>query len=155
MLEEKLADAVRYGYRTSHTEEGWIVPLADAVARLDAEAAKWKPGPKVASAWELVAHAIPYPESLLNDLLGDPPMESDDWPPVVDTSPEAWKALQGRVARVTNQLAEVIDGLSADELASPPKGKKTVVARRIMDMAAHDAYHAGQVVKLDQTYRAK
>lgn len=153
MSQQDLSDCLKYALRISHTEEGWISPFRDVVRDTDFEAAKWKPAPEVASIWEIVAHAVPYTESRLCDLTGDPYPDEQDWPGVTDATPEAWEALQSRVDSVVTKLETAVEALTGDELAAPVR-QKTPRAERLMDIAIHDAYHAGQIVKLQQLYAA-
>lgn len=141
-----LTDSLKYGFRISHTEEGWILPLLDAMNEVDSETAKWKPAPDVASIWEIVAHAIPYTQSRLCDFTGEAKPDEEDWPEISDTSPEAWAALQGRVRSVVGQFQAIMDGADGNKIASP---------ERLMDIIVHDAFHAGQIVKLRQVYVSK
>lgn len=145
-------DIIRYGSRMAHTEEGWIQPLADAVRKVDHACATWRPAKGVASIWEILAHAIPYTESTLASLTGSPVEESPDWPKVTDTSEPAWEAMKSRAISACERLEETIAHISDEDLLSPPDGKKTPRARRVMEIAIHDAYHAGQIVKLTQAF---
>lgn len=146
MDQQVLTDSLKYGFRISHTEEGWIQPLLDAVNEIDSETAKWKPAPDVASIWEIVAHAIPYTESRLCDFTGDPKPDEPDWPEIADTSPEAWTGLRGRVRSVVGRFQAIMDGPDGNKIASPG---------RLMDIIVHDAFHAGQIVKLKQMHDSK
>lgn len=154
MNDQVVADALKYTSRLAHTEEGWIEPLYDAIKGVDPDEARWKPAPDVPSIWELLAHAIPYTDGLLCDLTGLSKPDEDDWPAVVDTTDEVWYEFQSKALSAVRGLQEAIDRLTPGELASPPPGKKRPRASRIADIAIHDAYHAGQIIKLQQTYRA-
>lgn len=154
MNQKLLADAVKYGFRLTHTEDGWIAPFLDAVSGVEYEAAIWKPSGSVPSIWEIVEHALPYTKGLLCDLTGVEGTESDDWPAIKDASPEAWLAMQDRVKSVVTALQATVEGLSEDELIRPPNGRKKSTAMRIMDLVVHDSYHSGQVIKLTQMYAA-
>ncbi|HVT13197.1 MAG TPA: DinB family protein [Fimbriimonadaceae bacterium] len=155
MDQQILTDTLKYGFRISHTEEGWIEPLLDAVNGVDFETAKWKPAPKVASIWEIVAHAIPYTESRLCDFTGATKEEEPDWPEIADPTPEAWAQLQERARKVVSEFQSVLEAASGEEIAGPKPGKKTPRAERLMDIVVHDAYHAGQIVKLKQAYKSR
>ena len=147
-----LLDSLKYVFRISHTEEGWISPFLDSVNEVDYEAARWKPSHDVSSIWEIVAHALPYTQGRLAGFTGETFPEEEDWPTIEDQSPSAWAAMQDRVRTVVGQLQSVVDALSEDELLSPRPGKETPRVEGLMDIVVHDAYHAGQIVKLSQVF---
>lgn len=155
MSEHTLADLIRYTADMAHTEEGWIQPLRDAVKDVDAECAAWKPATDVASIWGILAHAAPYLESRVCDFTGEPYPNEPDWPTVGDTSPEAWAAIQSRIRAAIQRIQDVLANASDSQLAEIPAGKESSKASRLLDIFIHDAYHAGQIVKLTQLYRAK
>lgn len=152
MDQQVFTDVLRYGTRISHTEEGWISPLLDAVIGVDFQVAKWKPSPDVASIWEIVAHAIPYTESRASDLDGGDNPNEEDWPVISDTSSEAWNALQERVKAAVDRLQRAVESADAETLGSPRPGKEAARAERLMDIIVHDSYHAGQIIKLQQIH---
>lgn len=147
-------NSLKYVFRISHTEEGWISPFLDSVNDVDFDMARWKPSEDVASIWEIVAHAIPYTQSRLADFSGDAFPDEEDWPVLEDQTPQAWAVMQDRVRSVVSRLQEVVDGLSEEELSTPRPGGKTPRVERLMDIVVHDAYHAGQIVKLSQVFQA-
>lgn len=153
-MNQTFEDALKYGFRISHTEEGWITPLAQALAGIEYQAAVWKPDEHTASIWELAAHSVNYTEALMFDLSGKETPDTEDWPPVEEANPDAWSAMQQRVRLASERLQSLVDGLDAASLSAPPPGRETTVALRLMELTVHDSYHAGQVIKLEQTYRA-
>jgi uncharacterized damage-inducible protein DinB len=152
--QQVFVDALKYGVRISHTEEGWISPLGDVVKDVDFEAAKWKPGPHVASIWEILAHAIPYTESRTCDFTGAPYGNEDDWPEIADQTESAWRAMQARAEKAANDLQAAVDAADADAIGGLIGKSQSPRAGRLMDIIVHDAYHAGQIVKLQQAYAA-
>jgi len=149
-----IIDGVKYGFRAAHTEEDWILPLRDAVDAVSFEAAIWKPGPEVPSIWELLAHATPYLEALVHDVTETKAREFDDWPQVDRPTREGWNEMQYRVRKAVDEAQKAVDGLTESEMLLVPAGRTKEIVVRIMDIAVHDAYHAGQIVKLDQAFQA-
>ena len=137
---------------TVYTTEGWITPLTDALKDVEQEEAAWKPGPDVASIWEVTAHTANYLESLVLALEGQAQRKFEDWPEVEATGD--WVGLRNHVLTLSERLANVLGALSEDALGKPFPSGKTPIADRIVDISAHDAYHAGQIVKLRQVYSA-
>lgn len=149
-----MKDALLYAAEMAHTEDGWIQPLLDAVGSTDVREAAWKPAPEVASIWEIVAHATPYIESRVCDFTGAPYPNEEDWPGVTDTSTAAWSAAQDRLRSAVEGLQSALRSATEESLASSPREGAESRARRLLDIIVHDAYHAGQIVKLQQAYRA-
>ena len=155
MDQEILSNSLKYAIRISHTEEGWIPPLLDAVKDVDFETARWKPGPDVASIWEITAHAIPYTESRVCDLTGEPYPNEVDWPAVDSESEPAWSALKARVESVVSRLQAAVEAQSPEGLAAVAPGRESLRSDRLIDIVVHDAYHAGQIVKLTQIAKSR
>jgi uncharacterized damage-inducible protein DinB len=149
MDQNPVLDAFKYSFRIAHTEEGWISPLLDVVKATDYDTARWKPAPDVASIWEIVAHTIPYTGGRLCDFTGESPANEEDWPKV-DGTQASWEALQTRAISVIERLQATVDAASEIDLSTPKAGKQSPKAERLADIIVHDAYHAGQIVKLQQ-----
>ena len=148
-----LTDSIKYAFEVAHTRDGWISTFASAVKGVTFETAAWKPAPRVASIWELTLHASNYVDNLLNDLTGQPRKEHKDWPKPTKKANAEWQRTKKDLLANIAKLHVVIGELSDDELLSPPPGLKAPRVKRILDITIHDAYHAGQVMKLKQLYR--
>ena len=144
-----------YLSQAAHIEEGWIHPLRDVVADVDAQTAAWKPAPDVASIFDVVAHSAPYIGDVLHAFRGTERVKHEDWHDLSDTSDAAWQALRRELVSGIDQLQETIGKFSEEDLISPPPGKENPRWEFIADISIHDAYHAGQIVKLKQLYAAK
>lgn len=155
MNRSPLLDSTTYAFRTAHIEDGWITPFRNALAGVSFENAIWKPAPNVASIWELTLHAQNYAENLLNELTGKPRATHADWPKVAEPTKAEWQRLKKHVADTVDALESAVSGLTDEQLLSPGDGFKTPRIKRILDISTHDAYHAGQIVKLKQLYRAR
>jgi uncharacterized damage-inducible protein DinB len=145
---------VRYAFGASHISPGWISPLSAAIKAVSWETAQWKPSPDVSSIWEIVVHANRYAEDLLHDLTRKPGFHLPDWPEIGSTTKSDWKATKDHALFVISELERLAESLSDSELSSPPPGMKTPRAERILDIAVHGAYHAGQIIKMKQMYKA-
>jgi len=150
-----LTDSVKYAYELAHTSDGWITTLASSLKGVSLEAAAWKPSQKSPSIWELTLHASNYAQNLLNDLTGRPRVEHADWPKIAKKTQAEWQRTKKELLARIASLHTVIVGLSEEELLTPPEGLKAPRVKRILDITIHDAYHAGQVMKLKQLYKAK
>lgn len=138
-----------------HTEDGWISPLLKAVSGVSAEAAAWKPAPSVASIWEVVLHASGWMEDLLADLNGGPNVDVTDWPSIDRADDGAWQGSVRRLRDLVAQLGRQVKGLSVEELYDAPERMGKRRSERLTNIFVHNAYHAGQIVKLRQLYAAQ
>ena len=144
-----------YLHRAVHTEDGWIHPLKDAVQDVTAAEAAWKPGAYVASIWEVVAHTTPYVYDVLRALRGEERQPHEDWHEIADTSEKAWAELKGQLLAGIEALGAEIGKLSEADFAVAPPNRESPRWEILVDVAVHDSYHAGQIVKLRQLYTAK
>jgi hypothetical protein len=142
-------------FESVHTSEGWITPLLDAVKAVPVEAAAWKPAPGVASIWEVVVHATGWTEELLGDLAGTNGLDITDWPPVLVTDPGAWQQTIDRLESVIIGLERAVNGLSVEDIYSPAPRTRKRRSERMTNIFVHNAYHAGQVIKLRQLFAAQ
>lgn len=133
-------------------KEAWQPPLSIAVAGLTAAQAAWKPGPERHSIWQIVRHLIRWKESVLAAMEGEPrsfrELTRGDWQEAGGDE-AAWKADLSRLREVSLRLkshAEALDDQSlgrpiSSYAGTPPRP----IDRRLLDMATHDEYHAGQI----------
>jgi hypothetical protein len=103
--------------------------------------------------WGITAHLANYIDELTDALDGKPSPEFKTWPKIEDS--DDWIALRDRVMRSCERLERQVEGLSAGELAFPAPGKQRPRSIHIVDIMVHDAYHAGQIVKLKQLYKSR
>jgi uncharacterized damage-inducible protein DinB len=130
----------------------WHGPaLADLVMDLSAESALERPVAGAHSIWELVLHMTAWTgiarERLAGSAKSDPTPE-EDWPPVVDTSAEAWRAAVERLKEAHRELAADVSKLDDSMLVGRVPGKDHSVLTMIHGIVEHDAYHGGQIAIL-------
>ncbi len=144
-----------YMFKSVHTEDAWIHPLRDVVKEIGADEAKWKPAEGVASIWEVVAHTTPYLYDVLRALRGEDRVSHEDWHEITDWSDSAWKKLRTELISGIDQLGEEIAELKETDYAVAPPKRESPRWEILVDCNVHEAYHAGQIVKLRQLYAAK
>ena len=124
-------------------------PVLDTVRSLTAAQAAWKPHPERHSIWQIVRHLALWKRYALEEWDGGEPdpdryMERD------------WREASGDQtvwAADVRQLAEAFQGLTqraaslsdADLLEAMPRRPGQSRALALLDLATHDAYHAGQI----------
>lgn len=163
---ESLARAVR----EAHAGGAWHGPsLAEALARFDARAAAARPIAGAHSAWELALHTTGWTREVARRLrpgavAGEP--EGGDWPPApsgADATDDAWarvradadRALDECLAAIAEHLAGAPERLDAPvprpddaTLSDAALGTRHSYGDTLVGLAAHVAYHAGQIVLL-------
>ncbi len=105
------------------------------------------------SIWELVLHITAWSdiarERLSHRSLESVPTEVD-FPPVSETSAEAWTDAKARLLASHQALAQATKGLSSDALgaAVPVPKPRYTVSTLLHGIIEHGTYHGGQIALL-------
>jgi uncharacterized damage-inducible protein DinB len=130
----------------------WHGPaLADLIGDVTAEDAADHAIGGAHSIWELVLHTTAWTEIVRARLVGSPlgePTPEEDWPPVSDTSPEAWRTAVERAKEAHRELAADVAKLDDAVLIGRVPGKDHSVLVMLHGIIEHDAYHGGQIAVL-------
>ena len=118
---------------------------------MNAEAARWRPGPKRHNIWELALH-IAYWEYAVRRRLEDLPSGSfprapSDWPAIPEAATEiAWKADRALLRAEHDALADAIARFAPARLDDPAPGSKSYRCIDLMHgVVMHNTYHTGQI----------
>lgn len=133
-------------------KETWQQPLSMAIDGLNARQAAWKPGPERHSVWQIVRHVIHWKRAVLEAWDGATPSLQDlskaDWGEV-SGSDATWQADVQTLHALSQQVKSRIGGADDRALSHPMPTYQGVpdqaTAIRILRMATHDIYHAGQI----------
>jgi uncharacterized damage-inducible protein DinB len=132
--------------------------LADLIGDVSAADAAARPIPGAHTIWELVLHVTAWTEiareRLVGSAKGDPTPE-EDWPPVRDTTAEAWRSAVQRLKDGHRTLAEDVARLDDSELIGRVPGKDHSVLVMAHGIIEHDAYHGGQIALLKRALKGK
>ena len=138
-----------------HTHDGWIEDLPKALRGVRAEHALWKPDGETASIWQIVLHVNQWLEDLIRDFRHEEAPKPEDWPAIIDKSDAAWEEAVERTLSNMKLLRSLVSEIKREELLQPAKGRKTPMFSHLMAILVHDAYHAGQIVKLRQVMKSQ
>ena len=138
-----------------HTHDGWIEDLPKALRGVKASQATWKPDAETPSIWEITLHLNQWLEDLIRDLRNEEAPKPEDWPAVEESSQSAWEALVKQTMANTKELRGLVSGLTREDLLHPSAGRKTPVFSHLISILVHDAYHSGQIVKMQQIMKAQ
>ena len=130
----------------------WHGPcLADLLGDVPAADAAAHPVEGAHSIWELVHHLVAWTDIVRERLTpGGPaqPTPEQDWPPVRDLSPEAWRAAVERLKAAHRELAEDVAALDDATMVARLSGRDHTVVAMLHGIMEHDAYHGGQIAVL-------
>lgn len=143
------------GHHLDHTfeKESTQPSLAAAVQGLTAAQAAWQPSPRRHSIWQIVRHVTLWKEGAIAALDGRP-VDYDEWNrrdwAEAEGDQTAWERDVARLHRVSGELRARLAAIEEEELtrriawyarSAPPRP----IATRFLELATHDAYHAGQI----------
>jgi uncharacterized damage-inducible protein DinB len=130
----------------------WHGPsLMDLIGDVSADHAGEHPIDGGHSIWELVLHMTAWTEITRERLAGSAkaePTPEEDWPPLSDRSPEAWRSAVERMKEAHRELAAEVAKLGDSDLIGRVPGKDHSVLTMIHGIVEHDAYHGGQIAIL-------
>ena len=149
-LKDLVLDHLTYTYE----KEAWQPSLAMAVEGLTALQAAWKPAAERHSIWQIVRHVTHWKRSVLEAWDGNPmdyeELERTDWPEASGDD-AAWQADAPELHRISQEFRRRVEALDDKALSQPHvpyKGKAEwaqPLGIRLVRMATHDIYHAGQI----------
>jgi uncharacterized damage-inducible protein DinB len=125
--------------QTNHKKQDWFVPASLAVAGLTAEQASWKDTTGNHSIGQLAYHLVFWNKESLARVKGEKPENVSDNEKTFDSfDAKTWDATVSQLDQVMTDLEKFVE--TADE-ATLEKN-----ASRIAHVAAHNAYHTGQIL---------
>lgn len=152
-----MKDLLLHHLEYTFEKEAWQPSLVMAVQGLTAKQAAWAPGPERHSAWQMVRHITLWKRATLDAWDGSKPLvvegtptayagevERADWP-AVSGDDATWQADLKALHEISQTLQRRAKALGHDSLQAPFPGEEMPTVLRILRMATHDVYHAGQI----------
>ena len=139
---------------------GGPTPLG-AVRGISADQAAWRPTPRRKSIWEMTLHIAYWKYTVRRHLqrLEVPrfPRRPSNFPAQPELADEsAWSADVALLRGEHLGLVEAVRALSDRRLdAVPVSGKRWTYAELVLGIAAHDAYHTGQIQLLKRLWEER
>jgi uncharacterized damage-inducible protein DinB len=138
--------------RRSYEGEAWHGPsLRELLEDVTAERAAAKPLAGTHSIWELVLHVDAWERAALAVVGGsrfDVLAGDADWPPLRETSAEAWQGALDRLESTTRELVAVIRAMDDARLEELAGGREFNLYFLLHGVVQHNLYHAGQIALL-------
>jgi uncharacterized damage-inducible protein DinB len=128
--------------------------LRKILDKITAREAAARPIANVHTIWELVVHVDAWVKFCLGAVQGTPipawstmPKELD-WPPVGETSEQAWQEAASSFFSSHLKLVEALKTLSDDRLEATVPGRTYNFYHLFQGMIQHAVYHGGQIALL-------
>jgi len=131
--------------------KGWHgTTLKGALRGVSPKQALWRPAPDRHCIWELVLHTAYWKYIVRRRLTGDRaltfPRAPSNWPAIPErTDPKSWRADVDLLDREHQLLRSVVAQFPADRLSRRAPESQWTYSETIHGIAAHDAYHTGQI----------
>ena len=135
------------GVRNWH---GGPSPLG-ALRGVSAEEAAWRPGPRRKTIWALALHIAYWKYAVRRHLESRPlprfPRKPANWPiPPASADPARWAEDVALLKEEHDRLVRAASRVSLRALdRMPPAGRRWSYGQLLLGIAAHDAYHTGQI----------
>lgn len=143
----------------AYEKKAWHGPnLRGSIRGQDMRAASWRPGAGRHNIWEIVVHCAYWKYVVRRRLLGEKkgsfPLKGSNWfaRPTALT-PNAWRDDVALLEGMHRKMRAAIAEMSPEDLGKIPRGSTVDNAAIISGIAAHDAYHAGQIQLLKRLCR--
>jgi uncharacterized damage-inducible protein DinB len=99
--------------------------------------------------WELAAHIAAWEGAGVRRLHGDRELsDEEDWPPIPDTSEQAWEQTKAMLGAGHHEFEVVISKLDDSKLDQPIVAGLATVYITLHGIIQHTLYHAGQIAIL-------
>ncbi|MCA1817615.1 MAG: DinB family protein [Acidobacteria bacterium] len=137
--------------RKAHEGGAWHGPsLFEALAETSAREAGARPLRGAHSVWEIVLHIAAWDDLCVRRLEGHPAdvPEEGDWPPVAETTQEAWERALAKVNGAQERLLRAVAALPDSRLQEKVVGKDYSVGFMLFGVLQHNVYHTGQIALL-------
>jgi len=146
----RIADQLRRAFNGDAWHGDSVFEILDGVT--PAQAAT-RPIKNAHSIWELVLHIAAWDGAVLRRLGGAAVELSDteNFPPVTDTSEAAWRKTLAEVRRVHEQLIKTVAALPdsrLDQVVPGKEGAHYTFYYMLHGVVQHELYHAGQIALL-------
>jgi DinB family protein len=139
---------------------GWHGPtLRGALRGVTFEAARRRPAPGRHSIWELALHAAYWKYIVRRRLSGDRTLafsrEGSSWLALPRADERSWKRDVALLDSEHRLLRETVSRFPVSRLEARAAESKWTYAEHIYGIAAHDAYHTGQIQLVKRLIAAK
>jgi uncharacterized damage-inducible protein DinB len=145
----RMADQLRRGFEG----KAWHGPsLKELLADVTTQQAAARPIATAHSIWELVSHIQVWTQAATQAVQGVPMPKivgtDKDWPPVTDSTAEAWAKALDRLLQASRQLSQAMESFVDERLPETVPGRQYDFYYLFHGIIQHSLYHAGQIALL-------
>ena len=132
-----------------------------ALRGVSAQQARWRPAPRRKSVWELALHIAYWKYTVRRHLVAGAhprfPRSPANFPRLPEPADEAaWTRDVALLRSEHDRLVEAVRAFGGRRLqAIPPGGKRWTYGELLLGIAAHDAYHTGQIQLLKRLWQER
>jgi uncharacterized damage-inducible protein DinB len=153
-------EAQRIEEQLKHAHEGgaWHGPsVSELLSDVAAEQAAARPIEGAHSIWELTLHIAAWEEAVRRRLINERAEVTDEenFPPVTDTSEEAWQRAIEHLSDINKRLRETVSEIQDSRLEEPIMQGDGMSSTYVTLHGAvqHTLYHAGQIAMLKKALK--
>ncbi|HET7469210.1 MAG TPA: DinB family protein [Gemmatimonadales bacterium] len=133
---------------------------AGALRGVSAAAAAWRPTPRRKSIWELALHIAYWKYTVRRHLESGEPPRFPRGPANFPAQPEpanerAWARDVALLRNEHQRLVAAVREVAPERLAEIPRGRRWTYGELVLGIAAHDAYHTGQIQLLKRLWQER
>jgi uncharacterized damage-inducible protein DinB len=143
---------IRSQIRRAFEGQAWHGPsVKELLADVTAEQAAAHPVAGAHSIWELALHIGAWEKIARLRIKGEEqntPTDEQDWPPVSETSEQAWRATLEELERGNQALREAVEVLDPAQLDDIIPVHNYSIYFLVHGVVQHSLYHAGQIALL-------
>lgn len=154
-------ERIRNQFQRAFDGEAWHGPsVRQLLEGVTAEQAAAHPIPGAHSIWQLTLHIAAWEDACRRRLEGDPAQltDAEDFPPITDTSQEAWENTKLSLTRIHRRLLDTLDTIDDSRLDQPIiNNAETTFSSTYVTLhggVQHSLYHAGQIAILKKAIAA-
>lgn len=128
--------------------------MSEILGDISCEVAAAHPLPGAHSIWEIVVHTTVWQRTVRERLQGKPIAElpdHEDWPPITDTSCDAWEEALRDLRAEYEALREETRRWRDRDLGETCEGQRYTVYQMLHGVIQHGLYHAGQIAVLKKS----
>lgn len=146
----RLSDQIRRAFEG----EAWHGdPVLEILKNIDAQKAAARPIKSAHTIWELVLHIAAWDGAVRRRTLGQAVAltDNENFPPIPDTSPAAWKKAVEEMTQTHHELVETVANFPDSRLPEQVPGKTEPYYNffyMFSGIVQHELYHAGQIALL-------
>jgi uncharacterized damage-inducible protein DinB len=146
-------DLVRFRNDTFGERNWGHKGLRAALRGLSLDEARWIPGRGVHSVWEQINHVAHWKRYVLERVLGRARQTNQAWPAAGRSASDLRRAIAS-LDRLHRALRDAVIRFSPEEFEAGG-GPRYSTTQLLLGEAAHDAYHAGQILLTRKLYRRR